>query len=208
MDSIANSVAVQSFDSLARETQSAAAQSTASIRDKEASGSCTGFLVYLNGQVIGKSEHTSVPKKDSFEFALTPTRSSALSSAATASLLSDTYKQAFSVPKVKIFPTPVPLMKTMILLLRSSGVSLQRRKLLFLPLLQWKKTLLRSALKATSVVDPLVPEQQNDSAILAQEAVAQDPPAIAQDAPAANVQPVPEAMSLPERVDNETFFRD
>ena len=48
-DSTAKHVAGPSFDSLARETQSAAAHSTTSICDKDAS--VTGFLLKLKGQV-------------------------------------------------------------------------------------------------------------------------------------------------------------
>ena len=59
-------------------------------------------------------------------------------------------------------------------------------------------------LQGNSVVDPLVLEQTYDSALLAPEADAHEQPVLAQDAPAANPQPVSAATSSPEHVKNET----
>ena len=67
MDSIANSVDAASFESLARETRSVAAQRTASIC-KGASDS--GFLVKLNGQVLTAKSKQAVPQAESFGFSL------------------------------------------------------------------------------------------------------------------------------------------
>ena len=91
MDSIAESGAVASFESLARETQSAAAQSTAaSISAKEAFES--GFIVAINGQVVKSTP--GIPQTKSFGFSLKPARSSSYSSVPPTSTWSASYPSA------------------------------------------------------------------------------------------------------------------
>ena len=55
---------------------------------------------------------------------------------------------------------------------------------------------IEECLQGNSVGGLLVPEKPNESVTLAQEAVEQNQPAIAQDAPTATVQPVPKAMVI------------
>ena len=82
------------FATLAKETSSAAEQSTASIHTV-ASTTSTGFLVQLNGQVVtAKRPDAAVPQAESFEFSFKPARPLPSSSAATRSAWSDSYKQA------------------------------------------------------------------------------------------------------------------
>ena len=84
-DSTAESAPDSLFASLAKETESAAAQSTASIRTV-ASTPNMGFLVKLNGQVVtAKRQDTAVPQAESFGFSLKPVRCSSFLSAATTS---------------------------------------------------------------------------------------------------------------------------
>ena len=91
MDSIAESGAVASFESLARKTQSAAAQSTAaSISAKEAVE--PGFIVAINGQVVKSTP--GIPQTKSFGFSLKPARSSSYSSVPPASTWSASYPSA------------------------------------------------------------------------------------------------------------------
>ena len=59
-------------------------------------------------------------------------------------------------------------------------------------------------LHGKSVVDPIVPDETHNSAILTSEAVGTEPSATAHDAPAANMPPNPEAMSSPERANHDT----
>ena len=97
IDRTAESEAGPSFESLARETQSAAEQSTASVHTV-ASTTSTGFLVQLNGQVVtAKRPDAAVPQAESFDFSLKPARSLPSSSAATRSAWSDSYKQAVGI---------------------------------------------------------------------------------------------------------------
>ena len=85
------------FATLAKETASAAEQSTASIITV-ASTTSTGFLVQLNGQVVtAKRPDAAVPQAESFEFSLKPARPLPSSSAATRSAWSDSYKQAVGI---------------------------------------------------------------------------------------------------------------
>ena len=64
MGSIAKTGAVASFKSLAHETQSAAAQSTASVSAKEAVD--TGFLVAINGRSL--NQHREYPRQSRLAF--------------------------------------------------------------------------------------------------------------------------------------------
>ena len=90
-------------------------------------------------------------------------------------------------------------MKIMILLLRSGGVSLQRRKVILPSASEMEEDSVEECLQGNSVIDPLVPEQPT-----AVEANQHDTTANPQNAPATTMQPVPEDMSLPEQVDHET----
>ena len=110
-DSTAKPVAGPSFNSLARETQSAAAHSTTSICDKDAS--VTGFLLKLKGQVVT----ATVPWAQSFAFSLKPACSFSYSSVPRTSTWSASSQQDLrtqplgskgrtlrSLTKIMIFP--------------------------------------------------------------------------------------------------------
>ena len=90
MDSIAETGAVASFEGLARETQSAAAQSTTSISAKEAVE--IGFFVAINGQVVKSTP--GIPQTKSFGFSLKHARSSSYSSVPPTSTWSASYPSA------------------------------------------------------------------------------------------------------------------
>ena len=200
MESIVKSVAVASFGGLARGTQSATAQSTASICDKEASAA--GFLVQLNGQVV--KPKPAVPQTKSFGFSLKPARSSYASSVPTTSTWSDSYQQAIGIhhfgskcrdPSESDEDYDIPLSERLCKRIEDKSVVSSPDEV--------EEDSVKECLHGNSVFDPLVPKQIPDNAILAPEAVEKEQPVIAQDAPAANMQPNLEAMSSPERVDNE-----
>ena len=90
MDSITKTGAVASFKSLAHETQSAAAQSTASVSANEAVN--TGFLVAINGQVVKPTP--GILQIKSFGFSLKPAHPSFYSSGPPTSTWSASYPQA------------------------------------------------------------------------------------------------------------------
>ena len=203
MDSIAETGAVVSFESLARETQSTAAQSTAPISAKEAVK--TGFLVAINGQVVKSTP--GIPQTKSFGFSLKPARSSFYSSVPPASTWSASYPSAI---RTRAFGSKgrdtlesdedynLPLIKRLckhreIKSVVSSPAAMEEDSV-------------EECLHGTSVVDPLVPEQTSDSAILAPDPVTQA--VILQDAPATHLQeaitcPLPAAVSSPERAEHE-----
>ena len=200
IDRTAESEAGPSFESLARETQSAAAQSTASVC-KGASN--RGFLVKLNGQVLTAKSKQAVPQAESFGFSLKPARSSFSSSAATTSAWSNSYKQAigirlsgckgrdtsesdddsdYDLPLAKRFRKSLERKST------PSSVS------------KMEEDSVEECLHGTSVVDPIVPEQLSAADVSPTAATTTTP---TQEAPAATQQPNQAAMSSPARVDDD-----
>ena len=96
-DSTAESAPDAVFATLAKETASAAAQSTASIHTVSSTAS-TSFLVQINGLVVtAKRQDAAVSQAESFGFCLKPSRSLTSLSPATPSALSDSYKQAVGI---------------------------------------------------------------------------------------------------------------
>ena len=179
MDSISETGAVASFESLARDTQSAAAQSTASISVTEASD--RGFSVKLPGKVVT----ATVPCAWSFGFSLQHFEFSLSSSANPAKRDISEFDEDFDLPLLKSF-----CKRKEAKLVTSS------------PARNGEEDSVDECLDGTSVVDPLIPEQTSDRAILAPDPVTQD------DAPAVHYQeaissPLPAAVSSPERVDHE-----
>ena len=200
MDSIAKTGEVASFEGLARETQSAAAQSTASISAKEAVDS--GFLVAINGQLVKSTPR--IPQTKSFGFSLKPARSSFYSSVPLTSTWSVSYPsatgtRAFSSKGRDTSESDedydLPLIKRLckhreVQSVVSSPAAMEEDSV-------------EECLHGTSVVDPLIPEQTSDNAILAPDPVTPVPSVISQDAPAVHLQegissPLLETVSLPE----------
>ena len=144
-----------------------------------------------------------MPKKDSFDFALTPTRSSTSSSAATTSLLSDTYKQAVGIcllgSKGRNLPNSSSDDEDYDTPLAKRWCKLAEEKVILPSASEMEEDSVEECLQGNSVIDPLVPEQPT-----AVEANQHDTTANLQNAPATTMQPVPEAMSSPEQVDHET----
>ena len=204
MDSIAETGAVASFESLARETQSAAAQSTASISAKEAVES--GFLVAINGQVVKSTP--GIPQTKSFGFSLKPARSSSYSSVPPTSTWSASYPSATGT---RAFGSKgrdtsesdedydLPLLKRFCKRKEAKSVVSSPAAM--------EEDSVEQCLHGTSVVDPWVPERTSDRAILAPDPVTEA--VITQDAPAiTHLQevitcPVPAAVSSPERAEHE-----
>ena len=205
MDSIAESGAVASFESLARETQSAAAQSTASISAKEAVE--PGFIVAINGQVVKSTP--GIPQTKSFGFSLKPARSSSYSSVPPTSTWSASYFgfnlvcRDFGCKGRDTSETDedydMPLLKRF--------CKRKEAKLVVSSPVAMEEDSIEECLHGTSVVDPLVPEETSDRAISAPEPVTEA--LITQDdAPVTHLQeaitcPLLAAVSSPERAEHE-----
>ena len=205
MDSIAKTGAVASFEGLARETQSAAAQSTASVSAKEAVDS--GFLVAINGQVVKSTPR--IPQTKSFGFSLKPARSSFYSSVPPTSTWSVSYPSA---TRTRAFGSKgrdtsesdedydLPLIKQLCKCREVQSVVSSPAAM--------EEDSVEECLHGTSVVDPLILEQTSDSAILAPDPVTPVPSVISQDAPAVHFQeaissPLPEVVSSPEQAETD-----
>ena len=206
MDSIAESGAVASFESLARKTQSAAAQSTAaSISVKEAVE--PGFIVAINGQVVKSAP--GIPQTKSFGFSLKPARSSSYSSVPPASTWSASYPSAtgtrdFGCKGRDTSETDedydMPLLKCF--------CKRKEAKLVVSSPVAMEEDSVEECLHGTSVVDPLVPEETSDRAISAPDPVTEA--VITQDDASAITHlqeaitcPLPAAVSSPERAEHE-----
>ena len=205
MDSIAESGAVASFESLAKKTQSAAAQSTAaSISATEAVDS--GFIVAINGQVVKSTP--SIPQTKSFGFCLKPARSSTYSSVPPASTWSASYPSATGT---RVFggkgrdtsetdeDYDLPLLKRF--------CKRKEAKLVVSSPAAMEEDSVEECLHGTSVVDPLVSEETGDRANVAPDPVTEA--VSTQDAPdmthlqEAITDPLPAAVSSPERAEHE-----
>ena len=204
MDSIAETGAGASFESLAREIQSAAAQSTASISAKEAVE--PGFLVAINGQVVKSTP--GIPQTKSFGFSLKPARSSSYSSVPPTSTWSASYSSATGTrdfgckgrdTSESDEDYDLPLLERFCKRKEGTfGISSPAAM---------EEDSVEECLHGTSVVDPLIPEESSDRAISAPDPVTEA--VITQDdAPTVDLQeaiscPLPEAVSSPERVGHE-----
>ena len=206
MDSIAESGAVASFESLARKTQSAAAQSTAaSISVKEAVE--PGFIVAINGQVVKSTP--GIPQTKSFGFSLKPARSSSYSSVPPASTWSASYPSAtgtrdFGCKGRDTSETDedydMPLLKRF--------CKRKEAKLVVSSPVAMEEDSVEECLHGTSVVDPLVPEETSDRAISAPDPVTeavitQDDASEITHLQEAITCPLPAAVSSPERAEHE-----
>ena len=198
-DSTAEPARDTTFHSLAKGTQSAAAQSRASVH-KVASSSNSGFPVKLNGKVVtAKPKPQTVPQKESFDFSLKPTRASFSSSEPTKSAWSDSYQQAIGIslldPKGRDSSDndddyDLPLSKRLHKRAEEKSVLSSASEM--------EEDSVDECLQGYSVVDLLVPEQLNAAG-----ASLHNTTANAQDAPADIIQPAPKAMSSAERVDQD-----
>ena len=205
MDSIAESGAVASFESLARKTQSATAQSTAaSISAKEAVE--PGFIVAINGQVVKSTP--GIPQTKSFGFSLKPARSSSYPSVPPASTWSASYPSAtetrgfgckgrdtsesdedYDLPLLKRF-----CKRKEATLVVSSPAAMEEDSV-------------EECLHGTSVVDPLVSEETGDRANVAPDPVTEavsthDAPTVTHLQEAITC-PLLAAVSSPERAEHE-----
>ena len=205
MDSITESGAVASFESLARKTQSAAAQSTAaSISAKEAVES--GFIVAINGQVVKSTP--GIPQAKSFGFSLKPARSSSYSSVPPASTWSALYpsatgSRAFGCKGRDTSETDedydMPLLKRF--------CKRKEAKLVVSSPAAMEEDSVEECLHGTSVVDPLVSEETSDRANSAPDPVTKavstpDAPTVTHLQEAITC-PLPAAVSSPERAEHE-----
>ena len=142
MDSIAESGAVASFESLARETQSAAAQSTASISATEAVD--RGFSVKLPGKVVTAQSFGFSSKQ--FKFSLSPSANPAKRDISESD-------EDYDLPLLKRF------------------CKCKGEKLVTSSPAAMEEDSVEECLDGTSVVDPLVPEETSDRANLAPDPV-------------------------------------
>ena len=206
MDSIAETGAVASFESLARETQFAAVQSTAaSISAKEAVES--GFIVAINGQVVKSTP--GIPQTKSFGFSLKPARSSSYSSVPPASTWSASYPSATGTrafgckgrdTSESDEDYDLPLLKRFCKRKEATFVVSSPAAM--------EEDSVEECLHGTSVVDPLIPEETSDRANLAPDPVTEGAVITHDDASTVDLQeaiscPLPEAVSSPERVGHE-----
>ena len=203
MDSIATSVDAASFESLARATQSVAAQRTTSVC-KGASDS--GFLVKLNGQVLTAKSKQAVPQAESFGFSLKPARSSFSTSTATTSAWSNSYKQAIGIRlsgcKSRYTSETDEDSDYDLPLAKRFRKSLERKSTPF-SVSKMEEDSVEECLHGTSVVDPIVPQQLPAADVCPTDATTTTAPT--QEAPAATLQPNQEAMSSPARVDEDNL---
>ena len=179
MDSIAESGAVASFESLARETQSAAAQSTTSISATEAVD--RGFSVKLPGKVVTAQSFGFSSKQ--FKFSLSPSANPAKRDISESD-------EDYDLPLLKHF-------------CKRKG-----EKLVISSPAAMEEDSVEECLDGTSVVDPLVSEETSDRAISAPDPVTEEAVITQDDAPTVALQeaiscPLPEAVSSPERVGHE-----
>ena len=182
IDRTAESEAGPSFETLARETQSAAAQSTASVVCDEAA-SATGFSVKLPGTVVA----ATVPRATSFGFSLQRFQFSLSSSANPSKRDISESDDDYDLPLLKRF-----CKRTAQKSVASSPAAME------------EEDSVDECLYGQSVVDPIVPEEMNDRAILTTEAVGAEPSASALAVPAAPVSPDTEAMPSPDRAEPDT----
>ena len=178
MDSIAESGAVASFESLARKTQSAAAQSTASISATEAVD--RGFSVKLPGKVVTAQSFGFSSKQ--FKFSLSPSANPAKRDISESD-------EDYDLPLLKRF-----CKRKGAQLVTSSPAAMEEDSV-------------DECLHGTSVVDPLVPEETSDRANLAPDPVTeavvpQDAPDMTH-LQEAITDPLPAAVSSPERAEHE-----
>ena len=204
MDSIAESGAVASFESLARETQSATAQSTTSISAKEAVE--PGFIVAINRQVVKSTP--GIPQTKSFGFSFKPARSSSYSSVPPTSTWSAFYPSATGTrdfgckgrdTSESDEDYDLPLLKCFCK--RKEGTFGNSSPAAM------EEDSVEECLHGTSMVDPLIPEETSDRAISAPDPVT-EAVIIQDDAPTVHLQEaiscsLPEAVSSPERVGHE-----
>ena len=182
IDRTAESEAGPSFESLARETQLAAAQSTASVVCGEAA-SATGFSVKLPGTVVT----ATVPHAKSFGFSLQRFQFSLSSSDNPSKRDISESDDDYDLPLLKRFCKRTA-----------------QKSVVSSPAAMEEEDSVDECLHGQSVVDPIVPEEITDRAILATEAVGAESSATAHDAPAAPVSPDPEAMASPDRAEPDT----
>ena len=182
IDRTAESEAGPSFESLARETQSAAAQSTASVVCGEAA-SATGFSVKLPGTMVT----ATVPRAKSFGFSLQRFQFSVSSSDNPSKRDISESDDDYDLPLLKRFCKRTA-----------------QKSVVSSPAAMEEEDSVDECFHGQPVVDPIVPEEITDRAILATEAVGAELSATAHDAPAAPVSPDPEAMASPDRAEPDT----